>query len=756
MTTASYTMITLSFTRLHLRSAFLACLLSAWVAPLLAQNTTPAISEEEEPVKLDKFVVVGEQGTRGYATTNALGGTRINAPIADTPFSVISLNQEFLKDINPTNFADALRFISGMTNGNSLRGMDISMIGSRDGIDDNLAGIFGNTRPDPIEVERIEVIKGPAGAMYGAHNFGGVINRVSKRPLEVQRTELGLEYTLYNDSEGFYRAFLDTTGPIDADKKFLYRVLAAYQDGTTYSHGLNGRQTLIGTLEWRPAKGTTLWLRVRDSSDRVYGPLDLWTDSQRNMPFGFLPRNAYVGNFYNDDSTDNLKAQAFELGATHAFNLFGQSWDARLLARYNEVEDTRRAYISSGSQFFKNGAPLMVGTAIMSTANTTWLQAKAAGYDDIRENILRRDTRNGESESYSLNFDLTGDIILGPTKHTLLLYAGKSEGESEQHRFRENWIAPKPSVFTKTSVPPSQVLDGKPQTLANEWTTTNSERDYFAVQDNIGLLRNRLNVVGALRYDSGTTRVFDNRLNVRLPAEKTTHWTPTYGIVGKPAAGVSLFYLHSETFQPQGGVNQAGDRLRPLIGENDEVGVKLDLFRNRLVATGSYFNMEQENAFLKVIYPDGSFDYKQTPLSVHKGWEMDLAAQPTDNVTLLASYQWIDARTESGLAVRNVPQGSSYSAVAKYSFLDGLLKGLDLGLTYNHINDSRAGDATNQFFLPGYDLIGAFATYQKKGWRIQFRVENMTDEWYVAGTVAQQFMTGGPPLNSKLTISRTF
>ena len=56
---------------------------------------------------------------------------------------------------------------------------------------------------------------------------------------------------------------------------------------------------------------------------------------------------------------------------------------------------------------------------------------------------------------------------------------------------------------------------------------------------------------------------------------------------------------------------RGGKRLRPLIGDNDEVGLKVDMYRNRLVMTGSYFNMEQENSFLKIINPDGSFDFTQ-------------------------------------------------------------------------------------------------------------------------------------------------
>lgn len=753
------------FPRSFFRPAARAALLAAALCPAgFAQGA--AISPPrpaDEPVQLAPFEVITAKGTRGYGTTNALGGTRINTALADTPQAVVSLNQEFLKDINPTNFADALRFVSGVTKVEgeysgvvSLRGIQSSATGFRDSIGDSLGGIHGTSAPDPIEVERLEVVKGPAGVLYGSHGFGGVINRVSKRPLAQPRTELGLEYTRYADAEGYYRATVDATGPAGAKKKLLYRLLYARLEGTNHLHGGYAKNTVIGMADWRATPRTVVSIRARYSDDRIFSQQDLWTDSQRNMPFNDLPRFAFVGNYYNDDAVDAAEVAAYEAGLTQAFDLLGQSWNLRLLARYNDSQDQRRTYISSGSFFYRNGAVLKVGTADMSTANATWAQARTAGYDDIRENIQRRDIRNGRRDGTSLNADVTGHVVLGPTRHQLLAYAGKSDADSFQRRFRENWIAPKPSVFTKTSVNPTTVLDNNPQTLANEWTTTYAESHHFAVQDNVNLFDNRLNLVGAARYDSGTTGVMDHRANLRLADETTTRWTPTYGIVGKPLRGVSLFLLHGETFQPQGGVNQSGERLRPLIGDNDEAGVKLDLWQSRLVVTGSYFNMLQENAFIKVIFPDGTFDFRQVPSSVAKGWELDVASQPVDGLTLLVSYQWINAKTQNGLAVRNVPQGGTYKAAVKYALPATLLKGVELGANYEHINDSRVGDTNNTFRLPGYNLTGLFAVYKRQHWRFQINIENLTDEWYIAGATAQQFMRSGAPRNYRFSTSYTF
>lgn len=144
------------------------------------------------------------------------------------------------------------------------------------------------------------------------------------------------------------------------------------------------------------------------------------------------------------------------------------------------------------------------------------------------------------------------------------------------------------------------------------------------------------------------------------------------------------------------------------------------------------------------------------PSSLARGWELDLAAQPVDRVTLLVSYQWLNAKTQSGLAVRNVPQGGTYKAAAKYAFPSAVLKGLEAGANYEHINDSRVGDTNNTFRLPGYDLVGVFASYRRERWRFQVNVDNVADKWYVAGSTAQQFMRSGAPRSWHFSTGYTF
>lgn len=761
----------------YVRRITIACVLALPFSPtVLRAQSVEGQDDDEAIVVLDPFEVMTDKGTKGYASSNALGGTRINTLLENTPMNITSLNQQVLEDLNPTSLGDAFRFVSGVSMAEgaysgvvSIRGQQVGAIGNRDGLRESLDSGHGTTLPDPIEVERLEVIKGPAGVLYGSHNFGGVLNRVSKRPLEESRTEIGTEYLTYGEGDDSYRLTLDSTGPVDDEKKVLYRVLVAEQRGDQHMHDTFDRSTYIGELRYRPSTDTNLWVRARYSDDHISTQQDLWTDVAFNMPFEYIPRRPFIGNYWQDDQVDSTLATNLEFGWTQQFEVGSQQFNLKVQANRAEVDGQRRTYISLGGLFYKGGAPLRnAGGTAMTTRNSTYAAAAALGLDDIRENINRRDIRNGHLENTGINIDLTTEFRLGPSLHRVLSYFSTGWGERFQRRFRESYVAAeRPSIYTRFSVDPTTILDGNPSTRANEWTMSESdplENWSWVIMDNARLFDDRLALVGGLRYTStqggkntnfGTSAAPNTVVVEGLPDEV---WTPTYGAVFKPAKGVSFFAQHSETYQPQGGLNQNGDLLDPLIGDNNELGLKLDLLDGALVSTVSYFDMVQENAPQKIIDNSGNFIFVDTDDIETKGWELDLAAAPVDGLTLMVALQDLDTvDIKTGRSIRSVPQGFTYKGMVSYRFQsEGRLGGLTLGANYEHINDSRWGDSGNNFQLPGYDLVGLFASYRFEDWKFQLNVDNLTDEWYVAGSTASLFMRSGLPRTVKFRVSHSF
>src|ERR1043166_4540145 len=177
------------------RRPFIGVVVLASTITSLAQQKSPSTSPtpEEEKVMMSEFVVSTDKD-RGYGTTAALGGTRVNIPLIDSPVYVTSIPRVLMDDVGLMNPTDALKYVSTInetgngTNGQiNVRGSDIR-VDFQDSLPANNDATI--TMFDYDFFERLEVIKGPAGTMYGNHAIGGAINRVAKRPLEVSRNTI--------------------------------------------------------------------------------------------------------------------------------------------------------------------------------------------------------------------------------------------------------------------------------------------------------------------------------------------------------------------------------------------------------------------------------------------------------------------------------------------------------------------------------------------------------------------------------------
>ena len=191
---------------------------------LHAQDTTT-----DETVRLSPFEVTA-QNDRGYGTTNTLGATRMDISVMETPQVVVTINEKFMKDSGLIEMEDMAGYIAGVSRGSTkgaglitMRGQEIGGLALTDGLREGLVSLASY---DPIGVSRYEFIKGPAGALYGSHAIGGVVNRVMKRPLDVPQTTVQF---MVDDIDGknLGRLEIDTTRRL-LDNKLGYQIGRAH------------------------------------------------------------------------------------------------------------------------------------------------------------------------------------------------------------------------------------------------------------------------------------------------------------------------------------------------------------------------------------------------------------------------------------------------------------------------------------------------------------------------------------------------
>src|SRR5690606_17055236 len=224
--------------QLALRQAFFA---GAGATLVLLAGQAQAQQSEQDAV-LPSVQVVGEQETAtgpvaGYRASRSATATKTDTPLAETPQSVTVVTRDQIVDQGATNLQDALNYAAGVRSdayGLDSRTDSVLVRGSEpstfiDGLRQTNGYYTSAARPDPYTLERIDVLRGPSAMMYGQGSTAGVLNLVSKRPLDTFQGEVGVQIGNF----GRKQLQADVTGPLTEDGQWLYRVVAVARDSDT-------------------------------------------------------------------------------------------------------------------------------------------------------------------------------------------------------------------------------------------------------------------------------------------------------------------------------------------------------------------------------------------------------------------------------------------------------------------------------------------------------------------------------------------
>jgi iron complex outermembrane recepter protein len=242
---------------------------------LPAQTTAGTAPEtitpkEESVLVLSPFIVTTEKD-KGYKATNSTSGTRLNTEIKDLPLNLEVITADFIRDTGATDLRQALRYSAGVvlesqSDALTEQDFDSQSAGANDPrgntrragdsvsklrgflLDQVLRDGFRRVRTaDSINIDRVEVLRGPSALLYGVGNFGGVINYIPKKPLQSQKTYMGLSV----DSNGLYRSEFDFTGPLGDGNhpwKPAFRITGAYQEAGDHTDHYNRRAYMIDPI----------------------------------------------------------------------------------------------------------------------------------------------------------------------------------------------------------------------------------------------------------------------------------------------------------------------------------------------------------------------------------------------------------------------------------------------------------------------------------------------------------------------------
>ncbi len=715
--------------RIVLPLAFGAALPAAFAqsAPVPAAAPKPAA----EVVQLSAFEVTSAQD-KGYSARDTVGASRIAIPNAELSQSIAVVNQELLRDLAANSLPEVARYVGGVAETNTpgsdifaIRGVPISAPFT-DGLPE--VGSSQGTGLDFSLFNRVEILKGPSAVIYGSTTAGGVVNRVAKKPqFDRRRGLLDLEVGSYEH----YRGTLDLNQPL-GKTPFAFRLLGTYWSRESAQNFDWGRRRFLAPmLGWRLAPATTAVLTVTDYLDRYHKP---W-----GQAFTLPP---YVGNNLTISTILNLPRERAWAEPYSVQYEQGRRYNLLVDHKVNEAWAIRFAGFNSRYNYHESPTTIPRDVVLV-------------GGRYLMQRSWRYSANPVESTTFAL--DSAWKFKVGPTRHTLIALSQYARSESETLQY----LGRSATGNTTDVLPRLDILNpvygGQPaSTFLSSSTESQGSSFGTAVQEQAYLFNDRLIVQAAVRYNRNTSEGFNVLTRVRNAPPAKTKWTPRYGVVYRPVDGVSFYGSLSETFTPVFTSNPDGRTFTPPTSEQEEIGVKFDLWGGKISATFAHYERSERNTIVNDPDPiRASGGYRiQIAGDELKGDEIDLHLAPLPGLQFLLGASKLEARTLSGLRTRGVPDKQA-SALGKYAFQHGPLKGLALGAGYTW-RGRRAGDTGNTFWLPGANHYQAFASYAWGRNALHLKVDNVFDELYLHNAVNRNVIAYAPPRMITLRVSREF
>ncbi|MDM9382159.1 TonB-dependent siderophore receptor [Chlorogloeopsis sp. ULAP01] len=676
------------------------------------QPETPS-AEGDEPIEL---VVTGEQD--GYRVRDSSTATKTDTPLRDIPQSIQVVPQQVLRDQQVNRLEDALRNVSGITPATGIYGLlntfNIRGFSTaegnilRDGLrDSNSGGII-----ELPNIERVEVLRGPASVLYGYGNPGGTINLVTKQPL--REPFYFIDATIGNYD--FYRGAIDLSGPLNNSKNVLYRLNAAYTSSGSFIDFFDSDYLGISPiLNFAIGKRTNLTLEGEyvDTNNEWYAGVPAIGTVLPNSN-GEIPRTRNYG-----EPSDYIDQSVSRIGY-RLEHQFSDNWSLRNAFRVTFIRYTDNITI-----------PISLRS------------------DNRTLNRLYREYDTGNFDDYVLTTDLVGKFSTGSIEHQLLV--GVDLGRYSTR-----------IAINSAAAAPLDLFDpvyNRP--LLNPLTRSsdlNNIRDSLGiyVQDQVTLAEN-LKLLLGLRFDAFEQRN-ENLLRDTKINQSGDAFSPRLGIVYQPLPPISLYASYARSFTPTIGNAFDGSVFQPERGTQYEVGVKADL-NDQLSATLAFYNLTRSNVLTTDPLNPGFSIQRGEQRS--RGIELNVGGEILPGWNIFAGYAYTDAQItkdeDDRLAdnlLNNVPE-HAFNLWTTYQIQKGDLQGLGFGLGFFFVGE-RQGDLANTFEVPSYLRTDVAIFYTREQFRVALNFKNLFDVEYFENAFNNVRLFSGQPFTLQGTLSWQF
>lgn len=651
-----------------------------------AEDSTQEESEDQ------KITIYSKRGLISYVSATA---TKDDTTVLETPMSISVLTEQRIEDLGAETIQDALGYVAGVYNGpfgvdtrgdwSAIRGA--SPVQYLDGMK-MLYGFYNNTRPNPYSLNRVEVLKGPASVLYGQGSTGGIVNLVSKKPQAESHGEFWGQVGNYDRTQ----LAMDYTGALNSDASTLFRVNGMYRDSGTQTDFVDDNTLYFApsvTFHFNDMSQLTLLANFQENESGSSTQFFPHVGTVREAPFGQISASRFV----SEPEFDRYDSEQQSLTALYEHEI-NATWDFRGAFRYMDSSADYRTMYAWPFDLQADNRSLL----------------RSIYVSDHQATSLTTDLR------FHASFDL------GSSEHTFVIGYDVQDAETEQRSVfawgQGGLIDVYQPVYGQVQIPDiSQLLTGDPNSVE-------LKQSGLYIQDQIKFENNWIVSIG-LRSDSAksetaATGFSDNEITARA------------GVMYSFENGISPYFNYAESFEPVFSAGSDGSPLKPLRGEQNEIGLKYQPDGTEHLITASVFDITEKNKVVPAPTASDPTAQAQIGEANIEGYEIE-AQLEWDYADVYASYTKTDTEDEFGQALNSIPD-QMFSAWITYR-PETFWQGFKIGAGVRYVGETDfftmiAGVPT-AYNTVSYTLWDMMVGYEFGQFDFSLNVDNVSDETVV-------------------------
>ncbi|QDC90411.1 TonB-dependent siderophore receptor [Candidatus Methylopumilus universalis] len=667
-------------------------------------------------------IEVKDNLAKTYLKKTTSTATKTDTRIRDIPQSISVITEEQIKDQSLLGLKDAIQYSPGVMAGQGEGNRDsIWFRGNQSTSDLFVDGVRDDVQyyRDLYNIDRVEVLMGPNGMIFGRGGVGGVINRVVKEAAWENKNEIKIQGGAYDHK----RSSVDLNNRID--ETLAVRVNAMIEDSGSFRQGVESERKAINpTFTFKPSDKTKVvvgmeYFNDKRTSDRGIPSVD---NGLKSYPYS-TSRSTFFGNASQSPNEAIVKN-----GYAIIDHTFDNGVSVKNHTRFSDYDKYYQNVYANGQVI---GGDLLIG----------------AYYDNTqRQNIFNQT-------------DLVYNFKTGSISHKLL--TGLEVGFQENKNFRTAY-----QNVNHSASNPYNIVTLNPRTSDDRDSTTDISNQAIYFQDQI-YLNEKYQIIAGLRYDKFKTKFNDIKNSSNSAIVNDQFLSPRIGLVYKPIDPVSIYTNYSLSYLPRTGeqltsLTSSNKSFDPEKFTNIEAGIKYDLLQSFSISSAIY-RLERSRMAISdpsspttnIIIVDGQ---------VTKGFELGVAGKLFDSYSMYGGYTYQDAEiTKNQGGSAPIASGTTLGHVPKHTF--SLWNKYEINETWSAAlgvvsrSDMYAATPTTSTAvnLPGYTRLDAaiYANINKQT-KLQLNIENLLDKTYYQSAHNNNNIMYGYPLTARATVTYTF